>query len=176
MRIRAAVSEDAFGIAKVHVDSWKSTYKKLIPNEYLERLSYEQREKLWLANMLENEVFVAENDQKEIIGFSTGGKKRSGKYTGYEGELYAIYILKEYQGIGLGRRLIQPIIQQFMQEDLTGMIVQVLEGNGATKFYEVLGAEIIGVIEIQIGGRKMNELVYGWKNIEEINFQKAGKQ
>ena len=176
MKVRVAGSEDAKGIAKVHVDSWKSTYKKLIPNEYLEQLSYEQREKLWLANMLENEVFVAENDQKEIVGFSTGGKERSGKYTGYEGELYAIYILKECQGIGLGRQLIQPIIQQFMQEDLTGMIVQVLEGNKATKFYEVLGAEIIGVIEIQIGGRKMNELVYGWKNIEEINFQKAGKQ
>ncbi|MEA1854613.1 MULTISPECIES: hypothetical protein [Cytobacillus] len=45
--IRKAVIEDAMGIAKVHVDSWRSTYATIFPQEYLNRLSYEKRETLW---------------------------------------------------------------------------------------------------------------------------------
>ncbi len=44
MIIRKAELNDAYNIAKVNVDSWKSTYRGVLANEYLENLSYEQRE------------------------------------------------------------------------------------------------------------------------------------
>ncbi len=34
MNIRKATFSDAKGIAKVHVDSWKSTYINIIPDEF----------------------------------------------------------------------------------------------------------------------------------------------
>jgi len=37
MNIRKANSNDALGVAKVQVDSWKTTYKNIVPNEYLEK-------------------------------------------------------------------------------------------------------------------------------------------
>lgn len=35
MKIRIATIEDAYAIAKVHVDSWKTTYKGIIPDHFL---------------------------------------------------------------------------------------------------------------------------------------------
>lgn len=47
MIIRKAAMSDATNIAAVHVDSWQTTYQDIIPNHYLDRLSYEQRTELW---------------------------------------------------------------------------------------------------------------------------------
>lgn len=112
IKIRKAVLTDTKGIAKVHVDSWKTTYTNIVPDEYLNNLTYVRREQLWLTAIPKGGIYVAENSRGEIVGFSSGGKERSGKYNGYDGELYAIYILKEYQKQGIGKALIKPIIKE----------------------------------------------------------------
>ena len=43
MKIRRATSSDAANIAKVHVDSWRTTYQNVLPTDFLESLSYEKR-------------------------------------------------------------------------------------------------------------------------------------
>ena len=168
MIIREATLADAEGIAKVHVDSWKTTYTNIIPVEYLNKLSYEEREQLWKENITNSDVFVAENEEGKIVGFSSGGKERSSKYPDYTGELYAIYILKEYQGNGLGKLLVKPVIKELQQKNLFSMIVLVLEDNSSRLFYEALDGKKIDTIEVNISGKKLNELVYGWKNIRTI--------
>jgi Acetyltransferase (GNAT) family. len=50
-------------------------------------------------------VYVAENKSGKIVGFAAGGRERMGKYM-YQGELFAIYILEEYQRQGIGRQLL----------------------------------------------------------------------
>ncbi len=72
MTIRMATIEDAKGIAKVHVDSWRTTYKGIIPEDFLNNLSYEKRTELWIRNIsrTDNYVIVAENPEGEIIGFA----------------------------------------------------------------------------------------------------------
>ena len=44
IHIRRAIKDDIRGIAKVHVDSWKTTYKGIFADEFLENITYEQRE------------------------------------------------------------------------------------------------------------------------------------
>lgn len=168
MIIRKATLNDAKGIAKVHVDSWKTTYANIMPVEYLNQLSYEERERLWEKNMTNSDVFIAENAEGKIIGFSSGGKERSNNYPGYIGELYAIYILKEYQGNGLGKLLVKPIIKKLHQKNLFSMVVLVLEDNPSRLFYEALDGKKIDTIEINIAGKKLDELVYGWKDSRTI--------
>lgn len=46
MLTRKAALEDAPGIANVHVDSWRSTYKGIVPDTYLASLSYENQERI----------------------------------------------------------------------------------------------------------------------------------
>lgn len=51
MNIRKAVLSDAKGIAKVHVDSWRTTYANIMTEAYLNQLSYEKREEMWNSNI-----------------------------------------------------------------------------------------------------------------------------
>ncbi|MEH7354048.1 GNAT family N-acetyltransferase [Neobacillus drentensis] len=168
MKIRKAVLADAKGIAKVHVDSWKTTYDNIVPVEYLNKLSYESREQLWKNSIPNGGVYVAETSEGEVVGFASGGKERTGKYTGYAGELYAIYILKEYQGNGLGSLLVKPLIDELQLQNISTMLVLVLEDNSSRLFYEALGAEKIDTIEVEFSGQRVQELVYGWSDIRNI--------
>lgn len=134
MKIRKAVPADAKGIAKVHVDSWKTTYENIVPAAFLNSLSYEKREQRWRGTIPNGGVYVAETEAKDIVGFATGGKKRTDEYPDYTGELYAIYILKKHQRNGLGKLLVRPIIEELRQQNMSTMIVKVLEDNRSCFF------------------------------------------
>lgn len=166
--IRKAILTDAKGMAKVHVDSWKTTYTNIVPVEYLNNLSYESREQMWTNAIPDGGIYVAENKEGMIVGFAKGGKERSGNYKGHDGELYAIYILKEYQRKGIGRSLVKPIIAEIKEMGLNSMLVLVLKDNPSRRFYESLGGRIIDSVEVEIGGKKLSELVYGWEDIRNI--------
>ncbi|MGD6960503.1 N-acetyltransferase family protein [Rossellomorea aquimaris] len=169
MNIKRADINDARGIAKVQVDSWKTTYKDIVPDDYLIRMSYESRELKW-KDIISNGgvVFAAENSAGEIVGFSSCGPQRDNKYSSFRGELYAIYILKEYQRSGLGKLLLNPIIDEFLEQEIFAMTVIVLKDNNSRLFYEVLGAKKIDTIETEISGRRLREFVYGWEDIRKI--------
>ncbi|WP_280771609.1 GNAT family N-acetyltransferase [Salipaludibacillus daqingensis] len=168
MKVRRANLSDAKGIAKVHVDSWRTTYKNIIPDEFLNNLSYERREKLWMKNIPEGNVFVAENNDGDLVGFSSGGKERNGKYEGYEGELSSIYILKEFQGRGIGKLLAKEVVQDLKSLGINTMLVLVLEDNKSRLFYDSLGGKVIDIVDVEIAGKRLNELVYGWDNINDL--------
>lgn len=168
IKIRKATISDTKGIARVHVDSWKTTYANIVPDEYLNKLTYESREQIWINSIPNGGVYVAENNEGEIVGFSSGGKERSGDYDGFDGELYAIYILKEYQGQGIGRALIQPIMDELIGMGSNTMLVLVLKDNASCLFYEALGGKKIDEIEVQIAGKKLTEVVYGWENVKDV--------
>ncbi|MCP3032497.1 GNAT family N-acetyltransferase [Halobacillus sp. A1] len=168
MKIRKATVTDAEGVAKVQVDSWHSTYKDIVPDEYLRKMTYESRGKKWKDLISMQPVYIAEDNKGKIIGFSNGGPERTGKYPEFEGELYAIYILKDHQRKGLGKQLLEPIIQELEDLGIYSMLVLVLEDNHSRFFYEKVGAEKVDIIEIEVSGKRLNEVVYGWKDIRKI--------
>jgi GNAT superfamily N-acetyltransferase len=168
VKIRRAQEIDVRGIANVLVKSWRTTYKGIVSDQYLNNLSYQQREENWRANLTSTDVFVAESDEGEIVGFSSGGKERSALYPGYDGELYAIYILKAYQNKGLGKRLIHPIVEGLRNQGIEGMLVLVLQENPSRHFYEALGAKWLDTIEVEIGEKPLLERVYGWADISRF--------
>lgn len=64
--VREARPSDAPGIARVHVDSWRTTYRGIMPADFLAGLSYDQRERLWdtwLAQAADSNraIYVAED-------------------------------------------------------------------------------------------------------------------
>ncbi len=164
MRIRKAILKDAKAIAKVHVDSWRTTYANIFPAEFLNNLSYESREQLWIESIPDGIVYVAEDIDGKIVGFVSGGKERSGKYEGFDGELYAIYILKEYQGKGVGKALVKPLVLNLQEIGFYSMLVLVLEDNPSCLFYEALGGKKLDSIDVEIAGKQIKEAVYGWED------------
>ncbi|TFD99804.1 GNAT family N-acetyltransferase [Jeotgalibacillus salarius] len=170
MNIRKATIKDAAGIAKVQVDTWKTTYKGMVPDEYLDHMSYSRREEMWEKIIGNGQVVYVAEDNDEIVGFANGGPERSNKYSGFDGELFAIYILEAYQRQGLGKKLMAPLVEEMKTQGLKSMIVCVLEKNDSKLFYEVLGAEKIDTVKINFGGKDLKEAVYGWKDLEQVKI------
>lgn len=165
MKIRRAVIEDAKGIAIVQVDTWQTTYKNLVPDAFLNQMTYESREPIWKDIISTQSVYVAETNDKQIIGYSNGGKEKSGKYPEYFGELYGIYILKAYQKKGLGRELLKAVVKDLLANDIHSMTVIVFEENQSQLFYKALGGVKIDKGELEISEEKLKVVVYGWKDI-----------
>ncbi|MBV9708062.1 MAG: GNAT family N-acetyltransferase [Chloroflexi bacterium] len=167
--IRPVLPEDAAGIARVHVDTWHTAYKGIVPDETLANLSYEQRTQQWATNLSKPErkafTHVAQEEHGHIVGFVMGGPGRGEIEPAYASELYAIYILKEYQRHGLGRRLTLALVEDLVRVGIYSMMVWVLIENPACYFYEALGGRPIRTGQIEIGGQMLEELAYGWKDI-----------
>ena len=75
MFIRKANIEDAMGIAKVHVDSWRTTYKGIVPEVFLENLSYDEREQNWKQGTTVNNVYIAEDENGQSHWILYGRKR-----------------------------------------------------------------------------------------------------
>ena len=169
--IREARIEDAPGIAKVHVDSWRTTYAGIVPDSYLANLSYARRETFWhdiLNNVAANSYpFVAVNDAGEIIGFVSGGPQHNGD-PAYQAELYSIYLLQEYQGQGIGRQLTCRLAEALVQAGIRSMLLWVFADNPARRFYEALGGQYLRVEQADFGGVMVDEVAYGWPDITVI--------
>ncbi|MFJ8099634.1 GNAT family N-acetyltransferase [Lysinibacillus sp. NPDC096212] len=169
MKIRKANIKDAQGIGKVHVDSWRTTYKGILPDDFLNNLSYEQRTELWKRNISDatNYVLVAENEQGEIIGFATGGTRKTNSVPNAT-DLTSIYLLEEYQGMGIGKQLLKEVFAYFKQKGYEKVFVEVLAENKTRDFYEYYGAQYVNNVEIKIGGKIVEELIYVWNDIDGV--------
>lgn len=169
MNIRRAVIEDAKGIARVHVDSWRTTYKGIIPDDFLNNLSYEQRTELWKKNIAkeDNYVVVAENNEGQIVGFADAWKRETNLVES-SSDLTSIYLLEEYQGQGIGKKLFKELFEHFKQLGYVKIFVEVLEENNTRYFYENYDAKLVKTVQIKIGEKILNELIYEWDNVDDV--------
>jgi L-amino acid N-acyltransferase YncA len=169
--VREATSTDAPGMARVHVDTWRTTYRGLVPDSYLDDLSYTDRQAMWEQALTNSEhrsfIYVAQAGDSEIVGFASGGPIRT-EGEEYEGELYSIYILASQQGKGTGRRLVEAIVRRMLVADIHSMLVWVLAGNPAERFYVSLGGVEVRRQPFELGGVTLDEVGYGWRNIATI--------
>ncbi|CAG7645276.1 hypothetical protein PAESOLCIP111_04909 [Paenibacillus solanacearum] len=164
MRIRRAVYSDAADIAKVHIDSWKTTYRGIVPDAYIDKLSFDDRLNQWETALKSGQlVVVAENEEGAVVGFANGGKERS-SHPLYTGELYALYILKAYQRQGIGSLLVREVMKTLSHEGLHSMLIWVLEDNPATMFYRSMGGKEVMRQTIE-RGVLLTQIAYGWDGL-----------
>ncbi len=165
IKVREAKPTDAFDISRVRIETWRTTYKGIVPDKVLEELNLEEeakRREKWLANPnSESACFVAEIDDRGIIGFSYVGPIRD-KVDGVDGELYAIYVLKEFQGLGIGKSLWKTSFGFLKSRGYSKMLVWVLKKNPFAEFYRRMGGELQHTKAIEIG-ISLEEDGYAWK-------------
>ncbi len=80
----------------------------------------------------------------------------------------AIYLLEGYQRQGVGKRLLQASIDRLVQDGFQSMLVWVIEGNPACRFYDSMGGRVVGDKVESIAGRAIKELAYAWDDIEQL--------
>jgi len=167
MNIRLATISDAEGIAQVSVNSWKTTYKGIISDVFLNQLSVERRKENWvlaLNHLKENDATYVAEEQGTIRGFIKGGNCRETDMA-YEAEVYAIYLLEEDQGKGYGTLLFNRLVETLRSKPLNSLMVWVLERNPSIDFYKRLGGQFITKKEIKIGENIVTEVALGWKDL-----------
>ena len=169
--VRPAIPEDAAEIARVHVATWRSAYRNLLPDDFLAALNEAHYAERWrrLIGEGSGRVFVAE-EPEGIVGFASGGRERAGEH-GFEGELYAIYVLDNAERRGHGRELLRAVAGALREMNFPDMIVWVLRDNvRARGFYEHLGGTYVRVQPITIGTTTLEEVSYGWRSLDDIRF------
>lgn len=151
--IREMKSNDIEGKAYVHYKSWHETYTGIIPDKYMEKVTPQKC--LDIANKYPKNTIVAIVDDK-VIGFACYGQSKDEDLVN-AGELIAIYILKEYQGRGIGRLMADVCFKKMSDFDYVS--VWVLSKNyNAISFYRRYGFEEDGVKKIIRLGEPIEEM------------------
>lgn len=160
--IRRARVDDAAGIAAVHDTAWRNAYRGILPGLDLERM-VERRGPTWWAKAIRRHVvvLVLEVDGR-IVGYATVGPSRM-RTLPYKGEIYEIYLLPEYQGVGLGRRLFLSARRVLADLKFNGLAVRALRANdSALGFYRRLGGHTVVETGERIGDTVLPVIVFGW--------------
>ena len=167
--IRKANINDAEAIVDVSTKTWITTYKGLLSDKILEdRIKTTKDRKINLEKTIQenNNYYVAIVENK-IIGFVSYGKSRNKKYENY-GEINAIYVLKEYQKLGIGKALFLKGIESLVNLGFEKMILNILDGNKTINFYKHFGGEVIDERCDYFGTELIKENIMLFKDINNL--------
>ena len=130
--------EEIKGKAYVHWKSWHETYSGFVSQEYLDKLTYKKCESMafsWRDNL------IVAMDGNTVIGFVCYGNR--GEESTNAGEIFALYVLSEYYGTGVGLRLMQAGLKEL--STYPEVYLWVLKDNKrAIRFYEKCGFVLTG--------------------------------
>ncbi|MEU6651347.1 GNAT family N-acetyltransferase [Streptomyces sp. NPDC046900] len=164
-RIRPMTLADCDRVSEIRVRGWRSAYRGLMPQPYLDALSVtadaEKRRARFRDDGHDGVVnLVAERDG-EIVGWAVHGPYRDGDIRTADAELYAIYVDPAHLGNGIGRALLETSVRQ-CAPSYARMFLWVLRENArARRFYERAGFHADGAEEpYEAGGVAVPEVRY----------------
>jgi ribosomal protein S18 acetylase RimI-like enzyme len=163
--IRAARAGDAKQIARLDVDTWRSTYAGILTAPFLVGLSARRREVGW-ASVIEREprdVCVAVDSDGDILGFGSCGRNRDHKE--FAGEVFTLYVAPDWQNQGIGRRLLLALFERLVAQGCGSAIIWVLRENPARFFYERLGGRDVRHRHFVVGGQRVEAAGYAWRDL-----------
>ena len=132
---RDPAPDDIPALAALHVKTWAATYPMVRRPP-----TFELREWQWREAFAKQDgswfCIVIENPKGELVGFAKGVKHESGS-----GDLNKIYLLTEYQRLGLGRHLVGHVARRFLDQGIVRMTLSADAANPSCGFYTALGAE-----------------------------------
>jgi GNAT superfamily N-acetyltransferase len=158
LTLRDAVSSDIPALAALHVVTWNDTYAPLMTGppvavrEHQWRQAFEQPEG-WFC-------YVLARPDGSLIGFTKGVFRPEHEIPG---ELNKLFLGRDYQRIGLGRRLLGEVAQRFLTAGVSKMAAYVDPCNPSCGFFERLGGQWL----IEPDGH-VNFSWYVWSNLHAL--------
>ncbi|MGV8881187.1 MAG: GNAT family N-acetyltransferase [Rhodoglobus sp.] len=178
--VRAARTDDASGVARVHVDGWRAAYRGLLPDSVLDGLRVEDRAVRWSRWIAASDVgtrndpgvseghrmLVAEVDG-HVVGWATLGPGRDEGMADH-GELAGLYVHPDHWSLGIGFALITQVETELRASGITEAYVWVLRGNDrAIRFYEQCGWRSDGGTKVgSAGGVDDLQEERHWRNLK----------
>ena len=158
---RDAIIDDIPALAMLHVKTWTDTYRVLRPP------TYQVREYQW------RKIFTEENDgswfcilvvdkNNQLVGFAKGKTYKHNDLPEFSGELNKIYLLRDYQRIGLGTKLVGHVARRFRSMGINNMVLFGVPQNPSCAFHEAIGGERLYAKNGEFHGG------YGWKDLGKL--------
>lgn len=142
-------------MAHVHVDSWRETYRGVMPDRILDDPGMlEMRRRFW-ATVLADPRFdgttaVAEEDGR-IVGIALAGPSPHAEEEDAAMQLYVLYLRRSHHGSGLGRGLLDAVL-----DDDRPAALWVADPNPrAQAFYRAAGFRTDGREKVEDGVREL---------------------
>jgi ribosomal protein S18 acetylase RimI-like enzyme len=171
-RIRRAVPGDARGIARVHVETWRSAYAGILPDKVIVQMSVDDKAAAWRQLIQRQDavdaVIVAEIDAGATVGFGSCGQAGPEAMTDYDGEIHTLYVLPDWQEQGIGRALLCGCLRVLSAAEISAAYLWVLAENPSRFFYEAMGGKQISERDERLWGTTVHEVAYGWPDLSAL--------
>lgn len=178
--VRPARPADAPGIARVYVETWRNAYPGVLPHGFLVGMSESRQAVQWDALIRRarppGAVLVAEMTSahgRQVIGLGNCGRARRGPHAG---EVYTLYVANDYQGLGVGRRLLGGLFAALARGGVGDALVWVLSGNPARFFYQAMGGAPVATRREPFAGEILDETAYAWPDLSAWLAEHAGRE
>lgn len=156
--IRKATPKDALGISIVNTYTWKTAYSGLMPDILIDSRidALKSKAEKCKSEIEHNNNFIVAVVDDTVIGFCLYGPSRNKDYN-KEGEIYALYVLKGFQGEKVGKRLFIAGKNELVDNGYLSIIINCLKGNPSLGFYKHMGGKIVGERLDCINGQNLSE-------------------
>ena len=171
MHIREANLSDLEAIAALHTQSWRTTYRGVLSDAYLDTELFAERKALWLERFTHptptQYIAVAEVSQT-LVGLACAYGDHDVRWGSL---LENLHVAQGYKGAGLGAQLVRHIAQWCARtQSSPGLHLWVLAPNKAAQgFYRRLGANPVedSVWDAPDGSR-VAELCFAWPQLNVL--------
>ncbi len=168
IRLRPAAPADARAIARIHVETWRTTYPGMLPDKALIDMTVDNKARSWRHALAQpgaaGAILLAEMPGDGAIGFASAGNNRHANLP-FAGEVQTLYVLPDWQNQGIGRQLLNGCFAALRGRGLASAVVWVLADNPARFFYERMGGRRAGERDETLWGTSLHEIAYGWSAI-----------
>jgi GNAT superfamily N-acetyltransferase len=167
--VREMDGADIEAVSTIRVRGWQAAYAGIVPQMYLDAMTVEgdavQRRQLFSQPRRTSRDLVALSDRGPV-GWICFGPCRSGMSgLGRVGEIYALYVLPDLIGQGIGRRLLGEAHAQMRSQSFEASTLWVLcDNHRARRFYEQAGYQADGAAQ---------DDVYDEITLTELRYQRV---
>jgi len=175
LSIRTARASDVKAIAHVDIETWRATYPGMLPDDLLTGLNERQRARQWSRFIAQRpgDTVLAYDEWDNVQGFGSCGPQREALLP-YAGEIFTLYVGPDYQGRGVGRRLLLALFQRLIDGGRSSAVLWVLAANPSRYFYERLGGRRVAERRLDMGRFGVPAMAYAWTDLADI-VRCAGK-
>jgi GNAT superfamily N-acetyltransferase len=169
--LRQAVTSDAGTLAALHSESWRSSYRGILSDDYLDGAIFDERTTYWQESLNAPEperryILIAEQ-AGEVLAFVSVYLDEEPKYGAL---LHNLHVRPHLKGQGLGKLLMNEAAEWTLAQNINQMHLWVFEANNeARRFYEALGGKTVEEKLTSVAGNvERNVLRYFWDDLTQV--------
>ncbi len=172
MNIRNAEHSDADAIAIIHAESWRSSYREILSDEFLDKAVWDERRSFWQKRMpepgAEKRLILLACEKDEVLGFLCLYLDADPRWGAL---LDNLHIHPNRKGLGHGSALVARAANWLLgKRPQSGLYLWVYEQNHeARRFYKKLGGTTAEkLFKKTVEGKQVATLRYIWDDIKPL--------